>query len=190
MQLPGQEVAAPFLAFKPMPKESRFGTCHFQVPISAAKIVGIVVIILKTELWTVTCVQMVMAQDSVQSLASGLSVYQHDGPAVFRFEVTGLLDGSVVEELEHAWITAASVLAGKELVLDISALTGSDDAGIRLLARMRTAGARIIPPARLDSPELARALGLQVKRQEAALPRSRWRKFAERFLAVCPESRQ
>lgn len=91
-------------------------------------------------------------------------VYQHDGPAVFRFEVTGLLDGPVVEELEHAWITAASVLQGKDLVLDISELAGADDAGIRLLVRMKEAGARIIPPAWHDSPQVAHALGMQWRR--------------------------
>lgn len=72
-----------------------------------------------------------------------MQLYQHDSSSTFRFVLRGSLEGPWVRELEHAWITAASVLRGKELVLDVSGLTGTDENGLNLLSRMRESGARL-----------------------------------------------
>ncbi len=79
---------------------------------------------------------------------NNMQLYQHDSSSTFRFVLRGCLEGPWVQELEHAWITAASVLRGKELVLDVSGLTGTDENGLNLLSRMRDSGARL----KADSP--------------------------------------
>lgn len=73
-----------------------------------------------------------------------LTVYMHDDPAAFRFQLFGDLSGRAVSNLEQAWRTASSVIRDRCLVVDLSALTGIDRAGRDLLARWHTAGARLI----------------------------------------------
>jgi hypothetical protein len=89
-----------------------------------------------------------------------LVVYQHDRSDTFRFVLRGSLAGPAVEDLEHAWTTAQSVMQGKELWLDLCWLLGADPAGVRLLGRMRAAGARIVPPMPPLDAEIQEALGL------------------------------
>jgi len=89
-----------------------------------------------------------------------VEIYQHDGATAFRFQLKGRLDGAQVENLEHAWRCASSVLRGKELVIDISGLTGADPRGVALLSRLRESGARIVGPAPLQLAEFATALGI------------------------------
>ena len=84
-------------------------------------------------------------------------LYQHDHVDMFRFVLMGDLDGSSVDELQHAWTTASSVLDGKPLVVDVSMLVHVDDKGLALLKRMQRAGAKFGPA---SSPELLRGLGL------------------------------
>jgi anti-anti-sigma regulatory factor len=55
----------------------------------------------------------------------------------------GSLKGLWVNELEHAWMTATSILKGKDFVIDISGLTGIDISGLQLLSRIRAAGGRL-----------------------------------------------
>jgi anti-anti-sigma regulatory factor len=71
---------------------------------------------------------------------------------MFRFVVAGELNGSAAKELEQAWKTAASILNGKELVVDISGVTSADSSGADLLSRMRESGARLIAAAPAGSP--------------------------------------
>lgn len=74
---------------------------------------------------------------------TGMEMYQHDSSSVFRMVLRGSLKGLWVNELEHAWMTAASILKGKELVIDISGLTGIDNSGLKLLSRIQDAGGRL-----------------------------------------------
>jgi len=65
-----------------------------------------------------------------------------------------------VQNLEQAWITATSILNGKEVLVDVSALTAADHEGIELLYRMTGSGARLraaLPP---HSEEFLRSLGV------------------------------
>jgi hypothetical protein len=89
-----------------------------------------------------------------------MQLYQHDSSSTFRFVLRGSLEGSWVQELEHAWITAASVLRGKELVLDVSGLTGTDENGLNLLSRMRESGARLMADTPPEAPGRCRWLGI------------------------------
>jgi ABC-type transporter Mla MlaB component len=81
-------------------------------------------------------------QPGRHALVRAVDFYQHDSAAMFRFVLRGELCGASVEELEHAWATAASVMREKELVVDLGGLSGADQAGIALLSRMRESGAR------------------------------------------------
>ncbi len=72
-----------------------------------------------------------------------MQIYLHDRSAAFQFVLKGKLMGEWVPHLEHAWDTARSVLAGKELVVDLSSMTGADPGGMALLSRMQESGARL-----------------------------------------------
>jgi ABC-type transporter Mla MlaB component len=91
-----------------------------------------------------------------------MDYYQHDGATTFRFQLAGELAGPGVTDLEHAWQTATSIMQEKQLVLDVSDVTGADATGLQLLKRMLGSGARLVsaePPA---SPDLLRSLGAPV----------------------------
>jgi hypothetical protein len=89
-----------------------------------------------------------------------MDLYQHDSATMFQFVIRGELAGESVSNLEHAWTTAKSILAGKELVVDVSGITNADPSEFDLLSRMRESGARLtaaLPPA---SEGVLRSLGL------------------------------
>jgi ABC-type transporter Mla MlaB component len=91
-----------------------------------------------------------------------MELYQHDSPTLFRFVLRGDLAGDRVQNLEHAWATAKSILDRKELVVDVSGITDADTFGMDLLSRMRESGARLTAALRPESEELLRTLGLPV----------------------------
>jgi len=91
-----------------------------------------------------------------------MQMFQHDSATIFRFVVQGERTGDGVEQLEHAWTTARSILGTKALVVDISGITNADAAGVELLSRMREAGARLkasLPP---KSAGFIRSMGIPV----------------------------
>jgi len=75
---------------------------------------------------------------------SGLGYYLHDGSTAFRFQLSGVLSGDGVRELEQTWRTASSVIGGRCLVVDLSFVTGMDRAGRELLATWQVEGACIV----------------------------------------------
>jgi len=82
-----------------------------------------------------------------------MDMYQHDSATMFQFVLRGELMGDRVQDLAHAWNTARSILAGKDLVVDISGITSADPLGVDLLSRMRESGARLTPATPLRSEE-------------------------------------
>lgn len=72
-----------------------------------------------------------------------MAIYQHDLASAFRLQILGALRDGTVTELERCWVTARSIMDGKELVVDLRGLTESDEAARALLDRMQAAGARI-----------------------------------------------
>lgn len=106
-----------------------------------------------------------------------MEMYQHDSPRMFRFVLRGSLEGRWVRELECAWITAKSILKGKDVVVDTSGLTGADEDGIQLLSRMAESGVRLTAAAPPESPSLARLLGIPAAqaRRRHGFPPGRWR---------------
>jgi len=94
-------------------------------------------------------------------------MYLNDSVKTCEFVLQGELTGDAVQSLGHAWITATSILNGKEVLVDVSALTAADAEGIELLYRLIGSGARLraaLPP---HSPKFLRSLGVLV----AAPPR-------------------
>jgi len=96
-----------------------------------------------------------------------MQMYLNDSFKAFEFVLQGQLTGEHVKSLEQAWVTATSILNGKDLFIDLSSLTAADAEGIELLYRIVASGARLkaaLPP---QSEELLRSLGVPV----AAPPR-------------------
>src|ERR1039457_4926645 len=72
-----------------------------------------------------------------------MQMYLNDSVKTFEFVLQGELTGNSVQSLEYAWITATSILNGKEVLVDVSALRAADAQGIELLDRMTGSGARL-----------------------------------------------
>ena len=110
-----------------------------------------------------------------------MSFYQHDGTRDFRFQLIGEMNDEVAFELEQAWQTATSIMRGKELLLDVSQLTGVSASGRQLIERMQSCGAQLIVRGAASMPSLIRALGV------GSLPpeenrRAHWLAFRGRWL--------
>jgi ABC-type transporter Mla MlaB component len=91
-----------------------------------------------------------------------MQMYLNDSVKSFEFVLHGELTGDAVQSLEQAWTTATSILNGKELRVDVSALTTADAGGIELLCRMTGSGARLRAPWPPQSEEFLRSLGVPV----------------------------
>ena len=113
--------------------------------------------------------------------AATLKVYLHDGAREFRVVLSGYLAGEEVQNLEGAWETAKSILAGKEVIVDTSGITGADSSGVELLCRMRDSGARMTAALPLVSRE-----SLPADVTTAAAPRSRHKVFRRLVQAIFP----
>ena len=102
-----------------------------------------------------------------------MEIYLNDSVKRFEFVLTGDLADGAVRSLEQAWLTATSILGGKDVSVEVSGLTAADEAGVELLYRMTASGARLraaLPP---DSEGLLRSLGIPVaalaRREKATL---------------------
>ena len=100
-----------------------------------------------------------------------MKMYLNDSVQSFEFVLHGQLTGDAVQSLEQAWITATSILNGKEVLVDVSALTTADARGIELLYRLTGSGARLRAERPPQSVEFLRSLGVRVA---APPPRSVW----------------
>src|SRR5690242_3766588 len=91
-----------------------------------------------------------------------MRMYLNDSVKSFEFVLHGELTGDAVPSLEQAWTTATSILNGKEVFVDVSALTTADAGGIELLCRMTGSGARLRAARPPQSEEFLRSLGVLV----------------------------
>ena len=71
-----------------------------------------------------------------------LRITVHEDGGQCRLELAGKLGGPWVAETENVWRSAPC--SGKEIELDMTEVTGIDDAGRELLVAMHQAGARLI----------------------------------------------
>ena len=67
--------------------------------------------------------------------------YMHDGPAAFRFELAGDLNAGDAARLEQDWRGASLIIGHRLLVVDLSFVTGIDEAGRSLFRRWYDCGA-------------------------------------------------
>jgi hypothetical protein len=67
--------------------------------------------------------------------------YMHDGPAAFRFELAGDLNGVDASRLEQDWHTARSIVGSRTLILDVSFVTGIDEEARGLFKKWYAGGA-------------------------------------------------
>ncbi len=101
-----------------------------------------------------------------------LEYYLHDEADALRIEIVGNVSGTGVASIEHAWKTANSVLAGRHVVVGLTAAAEADDGGRVLLLDLHRCGARIIARS-TDSRTLAESIvGLPVSMPPA---KSGWR---------------
>jgi hypothetical protein len=91
-----------------------------------------------------------------------LNLYLHDRAKCFEFALNGDLTGGAVYNLEQAWITAGSMLNGKEISVEVSRLTAVDEEGIHLLHRMTASGALLTAAYAPESEELLHSIGIPV----------------------------
>lgn len=75
-------------------------------------------------------------------MKSMMRYYMHDGPAAFRFELAGVLASDDARRLEQDWRTASSVIGDRVLLIDMSFVTGIDDAVKSLFRRWYDEGAQ------------------------------------------------
>jgi len=106
-----------------------------------------------------------------------MEMYQHDRASMFQFVLRGDLTGERVQDLEHAWITAKSILNGREVVIDVGGVSGADTVGVELLSRMRDSGARLTVAGPAESEEFLRSLGLWTPAPGGRSARSRVLQF-------------
>ena len=73
-----------------------------------------------------------------------LEYYMHDGPTSFRFELAGHITSDGARRLEQDWRTASSVIGDRTLVVDLSFVSGMDQAARELMVRWHNQGARFV----------------------------------------------
>ena len=102
-----------------------------------------------------------------------MTMYLNDSVQSLEFVLHGQLTGDAVQSLEQARITAKSILNGKEVLVDVSALAAADARGIELLCRLTGSGARLRAARPRQSVEFLRSLGVRVVAppQRSARPR-------------------
>jgi hypothetical protein len=67
--------------------------------------------------------------------------YIHAGPAAFRFELAGDLDADDAVRLEQEWRGVSLTIGNRTLVVDMSFVTGIDEAARSLFRRWYARGA-------------------------------------------------
>jgi hypothetical protein len=93
--------------------------------------------------------------------------YIHAGPAAFRFELAGDLDAGDAARLEREWRGASLTIGKRVLVLDISFVTGIDDAARSLFRRWYARGAEFAAGSK-ESRELVESITERPYTQETS----------------------
>jgi hypothetical protein len=83
--------------------------------------------------------------------------YIHTGPAAFRFELAGDLDADDAARLEREWRGASLTIGNRVLVVDMSFVTGIDEAARSLFRRWYARGAEFAAGSK-ESRELVESI--------------------------------
>ena len=103
--------------------------------------------------------------------------YIHDGAQALTLRIIGLLTKGAAAELERAWLTARSTLAGRELLIDLTDVISVDDDGQTVLRRLAGHGARFITTSRLTD-SLAEEVSRRMPELLSAPRPSAWKRLA------------
>jgi hypothetical protein len=90
-------------------------------------------------------------------LRSVMRYYMHGGPAAFRFELAGDLGAGDAARLEREWRGASLTIGNRVLVVDMSFVTGIDEAARSLFRRWYARGAEFAAGSR-QSRELVESI--------------------------------
>lgn len=88
---------------------------------------------------------------------SVMRYYIHAGPAAFRFELAGNLDADDAARLEREWRGASLIIGNRVLVVDMSFVTGIDEAARSLFRRWYAWGAEFAAGSK-ESRELVESI--------------------------------
>ncbi len=117
---------------------------------------------------------------------STLQYFMHDGPSAFRFELAGNLDDDGARRLEQDWRTASSVVGARALIVDLTFVTGVDEAGSELLRRWNAMGAQLIAGSKVARQLVEGVLGEPLRKRAVvgrAVESRTWLPFRTFFAA-------
>jgi hypothetical protein len=123
--------------------------------------------------------------------ASTLKIYLHDGTRSFRIQLVGDLKVSDLNELNGCWRTARSSVLGRPLVLDVTKLKSTDEAGTEWIGAMLSENAQILDGREVtaETPTRLRVRPDGSQNSSGTLQIGRWRSFVsnlQRNLAPGP----
>ncbi len=121
--------------------------------------------------------------------ASTLKIYLHDGTRSFRIQLVGDLKVSDLSELDGCWRTAKSSVLGRPLVLDVTKLKSTDEAGTQWIRAMLRENAQILDGREVttETPSRLRDRPDGPVNSSGKLRIGRWRSFVsnlQRNLAI------
>jgi len=83
--------------------------------------------------------------------------YMHGGPAAFRFELAGDLDADDAARLEREWRGVSLTIGKRVLIIDLTFVTGIDEAARTLFKRWYARGAEFAAGSK-ESRELVESI--------------------------------
>lgn len=104
-----------------------------------------------------------------------LHYHIHDGPVAFRFALSGILAEPDTQRLEQDRQTALSTLGPRTLVVDVSDVTGVDEAGRMLLRGWHEGGARLVANSEVGRRIAESITGVAIAPPAARAQKARWR---------------
>ena len=99
-----------------------------------------------------------------------MKMYQHRFALRADLFFTGTWSANKLQELEHAWTTAKSILGGKELVVDVSGVAYPGKVGIGPPGSRAGFGARLTAPLPPGTEEFLRSFRLPAAAQAVGRP--------------------
>jgi anti-anti-sigma regulatory factor len=112
--------------------------------------------------------------DAATNPKQNLRYYLHDGSEAFRIELAGHLSHHGARDLQQAWRTAASVMNGKSLIVDLTGVTSIDTSGRELLVQWHADGADLVTTSSAATTRIQSMTDLPVVLVEDEFQNSLW----------------
>jgi hypothetical protein len=119
-------------------------------------------------------------------------VYLHDTPQALRLQVVGALTAAAAAELEQSFLTAASILGLRPVIVDLSSATSIADSARVVLQRLAARGARLLTAGgavEAAAAQLAARPPVALPSAPLPLPRRLWCSLARFCRAACHVTR-